>query len=232
MNITNETFQQTFIEAIRRITNNPDHICSSRIGMMREKLTFSYRVTDPTTYKFEDDKIGRIDYDYASTFYSWMISGSTDAKEAFKQYPNVAKFLDKPKNENLPANFNTFYGPRILAQLPRVKKELSEQENSRRAVISILQPSDLELLGLDESLEFPCTDNFTLNIRDGKLHGHLQMRSQNMANVLKLDMYLWGRLFNELAKELNVKVGNFDSTIVSAHVFNKDFDYLEEIGIL
>ena len=58
------------------------------------------------------------------------------------------------------------------------------------------------------------------------------MRSQNMGQVLKLDMYLWGRFLNYIASELNLRVGTFMSSIVSAHVFEKDEEYLKSLNII
>jgi thymidylate synthase len=158
-----------------------------------------------------------------------MITGCTDSSEILEKYPNISKFMEKPKSKDLPENFNTFYGPRILEQLPHIKKELTEHPDSRRAVISIIYKEDLNLLDKDESLEFPCTDSATFYIRDGKLNCHVHMRSQNMGQVIKLDMYLWGRFTCELAKDLNVNSGKFSCSIVSAHVFEKDFEYLQSL---
>jgi thymidylate synthase len=139
--------------------------------------------------------------------------------------------MEKPKSPDLPTNFNTFYGPRILQQLPHVEKELRDHPDTRRAVISILDKDDVLLLDKDESLEFPCCDSATFYIRDNKLNCHIHMRSQNMGQVLKLDMYLWGRFQNEIAEELGLPIGRFVSTVVSAHVFEKDIAYLNDLII-
>jgi thymidylate synthase len=158
-----------------------------------------------------------------------MITGCTDNDAILKEYPNIARFMEKPKSDDLPANFNTFYGPRILQQLPHIEKELKEHPDTRRAVISILDKDDVLLLDKDESLEFPCCDSATFFIREGKLNIHLHMRSQNMGQVLKLDMYLWGRFTCEFANRLNLPIGKFTSSVVSAHIFNKDKQYLQSI---
>jgi thymidylate synthase len=55
------------------------------------------------------------------------------------------------------------------------------------------------------------------------------MRSQNMGQVLKLDMYLWGRFQTQIAEELGLPTGKFTSTVVSAHVFEKDVTYLNDL---
>ena len=227
-----ETFEQAYIGNIVAITENTEYELNSRIGDCWERTRHSYEVYNMDSFKFDSEDLGRLDYDYIEKFYDWLISGSTDTEEAFKEYPNVAKFLKKPENSLLPDNFNTFYGPRIVGQREQVVNELKSNPNSRRAVISILKDSDLILLGTDEKLEFPCTDSATFFIREGKLNCHLHMRSQNMVTVVKLDMYLWARFTCEMAKELGVETGTFSSSIVSAHVFERDQEYLQSLNIL
>ena len=224
-----KTFQEAFLGINKTIIENPTYVTDSRLGYMNEIPGYSYTVEDITTYEFPNASIGRLDYNYADLFYEWMIGGCTDNSTILEQYPNTARFMEKPKSEDLPANFNTFYGPRILEQLPSVKKELIENPTTRRAVISILEKTDLQLLDKDESLEFPCCDSATFFIRDGKLNSHLHMRSQNMGQVLKLDMYLWARFTCEFAEELGLKPGTFTSSVVSAHVFKRDISYLSEL---
>jgi thymidylate synthase len=226
---TFKTFEEAFLKINKEITENPQYTTTSRIGDVSEIQGYTYRVNDLGSFVFNEKLIGRLDYDYADTFYDWMISGSSDNKAVIDKYPNVARFMEKPKSDQLPQNFNTFYGPRILDQLPYVLKELKEHPDTRRAVISILDSQDLLLLDKDESLEFPCCDSATFSIRDNKLNVHVHMRSQNMGQVLKLDMYLWGRFTCELSTELNIEPGNFTSTVVSAHVFNKDMPYLNSL---
>jgi thymidylate synthase len=221
----NKTFEEAFIDINKFIIFDPEYTTTSRIGDVNEITALTYEVEDLQSYQFKNNT-GRLDYEYADTFYRWMIEGCTDSTEILEKYPNTARFVEKPKSDLLPDNFNTFYGPRILEQLPFIVKELEEKPNTRRAVISILDKDDLILLDKNEALEFPCCDSATFFIRDGKLNIHLHMRSQNMGQVLKLDMYLWGRFTCELAERLNLQTGKFTSSVVSAHTFVKDFNYL------
>lgn len=228
-----KTFEQAFIGIVIDIIKNGSSTIPSRNGNMIEMLSYGYRVTDPSSYRFKNESIGRIPYEYAEDFYDWMMSGCTPEQTLKMQttYKTVAAFLEKPKSSELPDNFNVFYGPRILAQLPRVIKELTSNENSRRAVINILDADDLLLLDSEEdkNLEYPCCDGATVFVRNNTLCMHLHMRSNNMGNVAKLDMYLWGRFQTELAKKLCLNLGHFTSTIVFAHVFTKDIEYFEEL---
>lgn len=227
---TYNTFEEAFISISNLIIENPEFQTSSRIGEVNEITGFSYEVTDLSSYQFKTENLGRLTYDYAEKFYKWMIEGCVDHDILLKDYPGITKFLQKPRHPDLPTNFNTFYGPRILAQLPSIEKELRSSSDSRRAVISIIYPEDLQLLDKpDETLEFPCCDSATFFIREEKLHVHVHMRSQNMGQILKLDMYLWGRFACELAERLNLSIGKFSSSVVSAHVFKKDFDYIKSL---
>lgn len=222
------TFQGAFRQLNEQVLLHPEFVTDSRIGKTHETLGVLVEVTTPELgAQFTHPRISRIDYDYAQKFWEFMISGGTDAKEAFKEYPNVAKFIDKPKSDALPENFNTFYGPRIVAQLPAIIKELSTKENSRRAVIQILQEQDQILLDSDETLEYPCTDSITFSIREGYLHMHTHMRSQNVATVMQLDFFLMSKLFNHVADLLNLNVGCYTHSIVSAHIYERDFAYVE-----
>lgn len=227
--ISTASFESAFRLLNKAVLNEPDFVTDSRIGRCNEIGSVLVEVRNPLIDKavFKSPLINRIDYDYAEKFWEFMISGGTDAEEAFKEYPNVAKFVAKPKTDALPANFNTFYGPRIVAQLPALLNELKTKKNSRRVVFQILQEKDQVLLESDESLEYPCTDSITYYIRDGRLYAHTHMRSQNCAVVMQLDFYLQFKLMEYIAAECGVKLGTYCHSIVSAHVFERDFDYVK-----
>lgn len=209
--------------------DNPDFTSETRIGKARELIDCSACALSTLDYEFNDKRINRISYDYAATFWEFMISGGTDAQEAFKEYPNVAKFLTKPKSDALPANFNTFYGPRIAKQLPSILAELKRSPSTRRATMMILNENDLQLLDKDETLEFPCTISLNFQLRGGKLILSTTMRSQNIAIVLQLDIYLQCRLLHLVASELGMKPEDTEYHVHmhNGHVFERDFEYIE-----
>ena len=230
---TYKTYEEAFAKNICEVyANGTKH--SSRTYEMYEILGYSYKVDDASSYQYKKN-YGRIDYEYAKTFFEWLVAGSTPELTAkfIEKYPNVKGYLERPKSSNVPENFNAFYGPRICEQLPFVLEEL-KKENSRRAVISILKAEDNILYNANESTEteYPCCDSITFNIRDNKLYMHVHMRSQNFGQVAKLDNYLMGRLHEHIAKELHADVGYATWSIVSAHVFERDIQYFYESGIL
>lgn len=223
-----DTFEQAFIQINNLVLYSPEYVTSSRLGVCNEIQTLLVEVLEPDIAIFENEKINRIDYQYANDFWEFMISGGTDAKEAFKEYPNVAKFIEKPKSKELPKNFNTFYGPRIAAQLPVILAELSRNPDSRRCVIHILSEKDQVLLDKNETLEYPCTDSITFTIRNDKLNMHVNMRSENTAVVMQLDFFLMSKLFKHVADQLSLKTGVYSSLMVSAHIYERDFEYVKE----
>jgi hypothetical protein len=226
--IIGETFEEVFKLLNKDVITKYEFETESRIGKCREVGSILVEVLRPELGAvFNDTRINRIDYDYAEKFWEFMIAGGTDAEQAFKEYPNVAKFLAKPKTDSLPANFNTFYGPRIAAQMPALIKELKEKENSRRVVFQILQEQDQVLLDADETLEYPCTDSVTFYIRDGALYAHTHMRSQNCAVVMQLDFYLMQKFMQHIADKCGVELGTYSHSIVSAHVFERDLEYVK-----
>ena len=112
--------------------DDPDFEADTRIGKARELIDVSARSLTTLDYQFTDPRINRIGYEYAEKFWEFMISGGTDAQEALKDYPQVAKFMAKPKSDALPANFNTFYGPRIVKQYDSIVSELKRSPTTRR----------------------------------------------------------------------------------------------------
>lgn len=207
----------------------PEFVEDTRIGRAHELIDLSGRAETTLDFVFTDSRINRISYDYAETFWEFMISGGTDAQSAFKDYPNVAKFMAKPKSDALPANFNTFYGPRIAKQYDSVVAELKRSPNTRRATMMILSENDLQLLDKDETLEFPCTIAFNFLRRGGKLILSTIMRSQNLAVVFQLDIYLQIRLLHKIAGELGIDIKDteYRVTMINGHLFERDFEYVK-----
>jgi hypothetical protein len=226
--LTYPNLTSMFKDLNERALETPEYVENTRIGRAHELLDVTVRVLDTSDFLLNDPRINRISYAYAETFWEFMISGGTDAESAFKDYPGIAKFIAKPKSDTLPANFNTFYGPRIAKQLPAIMAELKRSPNTRRATMLILNENDLALLDKDETLEFPCTIAFHLTRRGGKLILSTVMRSQNLAIVLQLDIYLQMRLLHLAAAELGIDVKDteYHCHMINAHLFERDFDYV------
>jgi len=229
MEIEAPDLQTLFKRMNSAVLTMPEFVSDTRIGRAHELIDVTGRAATTLDYQFKDARINRIGYDYAEKFWEFMIAGGTDAQEAFKDYPNVAKFLTKPKSDALPANFNTFYGPRIVKQYQSIVDELKRSPTTRRATMMILDANDLQLLDKDETLEFPCTISMNFQIRGGKLILSTFMRSQNMAIVLQLDIYLQMRLLHKIAGEIGIDPVDTEYHVhmANGHLFERDFEYVK-----
>jgi len=229
-----ETFETVFKQLNFEIMDNPEYVFESRTGKTHEISNTTFEVSDPSTYHMLNPTINRISYDYAQTFYDFMMSGGgiEEAQIAFAGNKSALPFVQPPESDVLPANFNSLYGPRILKQAPAVINELASNPNSRRACVMILNSMDHALLPLDEKIEYPCCFNVTYYIRDGALHSHVDMRSENTAIVLQLDIFLQAKLLKHVLTELNtnyddnLKLGKLSFHMVSAHIYDRDFEYV------
>jgi len=229
--IKTETFEEAFKILNKEVYNNWHYLNDSRIGKTREITNIGFEVSDPSSYEFKDPRINRIKYYYANSFYEWMMEGGTTAPEGVTKHlsPEALAYVQPPASDELPENFNTLYGPRIVKQLPNVIKELKDKPNTRRAVLLVLQEEDQLLLDLDEKIEYPCCFNATDYIRHGELNAHVNMRSQNTAVVLQIDIYLHARLMQHILNELDMdlKLGKFSYHMVSAHLYDRDNEYVK-----
>lgn len=227
MNYAN--LEQLFRGLNEQALRHPEFVSDTRIGRAHELIDVTGSADSTLDFQFSDKRINRIDYGYAEKFWDFMISGGTDAQEAFKEYPNVAKFMAKPKSPELPDNFNTFYGPRIVKQYQAIVDELKRTPTTRRATMLILDADDLALLDKDETLEFPCTIAFNFMQRGGKLIMSTMMRSQNLATVFQLDIYLQVKLLHKIARELGIEPRDtvYHVHMVNGHLFERDFGYVE-----
>ena len=89
VNIRTNTFEEAFKQLNEQILLNYEFINDSRIGKTREITNIGFEVSDPSSYEFKDPRINRIKYDYADSFYNWMMEGGTTAPK------EVTKHLSK-----------------------------------------------------------------------------------------------------------------------------------------
>jgi len=79
--------------------------------------------------------------------------------------------------------------------------------------------------------DFMCTFANSFFIRDGELHSHYIMRSNDSVFGYNND-YAWAKHVQaQLAKDLNVKVGKLIWTVSNIHVYERHFDQLEALEV-
>lgn len=115
--------------------------------------------------------------------------------------------------------YNGAYGPRLANQWSYVINNLRKDPDSRQAVMTIFGARDQEKITKDVA----CTLSLQVLLRDGKLHGIVTMRSNDLWLGLPYDFYNFSQVVNFLAGVLHVEPGSMTIQAGSSHLYETDF---------
>lgn len=211
-----DNYKEAEVDLLKRIIWTPDFVTKHT----NEVLGAGFILSDP-----QNNENGRSNYKYAEEFFNWLISGEMELSEAImRMNPWVKRFVD---TAGLPPNFSASYGPKIKGQINTIMDELLKNEESRRAYLSILYPTDQVILQLDHTgvkstHEFPCTIGLHFMIREGRLQLIANMRSNNCYRVLPYDVYNFTCLQKYIANQIDIEMGAYLHQMNSAHLFSGD----------
>jgi thymidylate synthase len=149
-----------------------------------------------------------------------LCGGYTDPVELASVAPPVMRFADQ-------GQFHGAYGPRIRAQLPAAVMRLLEDNESRRAVVSVWDP--LRDLYTDDVKNYPCTTELQFLVRKDKLILHVTMRANDAWNGLAYDAFVFGQLQHTVANALGVEAGAYIHHAVSMHLYEEHWDKVDEL---
>lgn len=111
-----------------------------------------------------------------------------------------------------------FWGHRDQIQF--VIDELKRNPYSRRAVIDIRSDEDMH------NNDPACLQNLHFQIREGKLDLIAEFRSNDAVKACFMNMFALVMLQEKIANELGVKVGSYTHIAHNFHVYEKDYDTL------
>jgi thymidylate synthase len=117
------------------------------------------------------------------------------------------------------------YGPRIRAQLPRVVDHLRRDPSTRQAVLLVWDPVQDLFSG---NKDVACTLALQFVLRGERLELHTKMRSQDCWWGLAYDIFMFAELLGTVAHRLDAHVGTITHTVTSLHVYERDFDRINE----
>jgi thymidylate synthase len=143
---------------------------------------------------------------------------------------------DYPPN-GVTGSIEEAYGPRMIGtgefgryynQIERAIERLREKPDTRRAVISILEPSDLE----PEKIEAPCTTALQFIRRRDRLHMIAMMRSNDAFIGFTHDVFCFTMIQEFIARALGLQLGEYHHFATSLHLYEQDVQkvasYLDE----
>lgn len=175
----------------------------------------------------EDHIIREPSYEYIERELEWYKTMSLFVEDIPGTVPAIWKQIASEDGK-----INSNYGWCIYSsdngqQYDNVLAELKSNPDSRRATMIYNRPSmhtDFEKNGMND---FMCTFANSFFIRDGELHSHYIMRSNDSVFGYNND-YAWAKYVQkELAHDLGIEVGSLIWTASNLHVYERHFDLIQ-----
>jgi len=120
------------------------------------------------------------------------------------------------------------YGPRAARQLEAVVDELTDDPDSRRAVVLISRETDLEAARSVER-EQPCTLSWQFLLRGGRLEMVASMRSWDLVWGLSGDVPCFTVVQRALAACLGAEAGTYYHVAGSGHVYARHYGLWRDV---
>jgi len=177
----------------------------------------------------EDFIIRKPAYEYIERELEWYKSMSLYVDDIPGNTPAIWKAISS-KDGMINSNYGwCVWSKENGNQYENVLNELKSNPDSRRATMIYNRPSMHTDFNKDGMNDFMCTFANTFFIRNGELHSHYIMRSNDSVFGYNND-FAWAKhVQSELAKELNVNVGKLIWTVSNIHVYERHFNFIEEL---
>jgi|TARA_B110000908_G_C10169760_1_gene410222 thymidylate synthase len=216
------------------------------VANIRKELSFKYLAKDfvidrtgaktiemigATFIADEDYVIRKPAYKYIERELEWYKSQSLNVNDIPGETPQIWKSIASTEGM-INSNYGwCIYSKENGSQYHNVLRELKNNPNSRRATMIYNRPSMHVDMSRDGMNDFMCTYANTFYIRDGKLESHYLMRSNDAVFGYNND-YAWAKhVQNELASDLGVESGKLIWTASNFHVYERHFNFIEELFI-
>lgn len=192
-----------------------------------ESLAYRFVIENPR-HRIVSNEVHSLNLSVAAARFVWMISGNNRLADIEFYEPMVKNFSDD--GIIVPGSS---YGTRIrqahpgIDQLSGVIATLREDSNSRRAAISIYQPTDSIR---HTSNDIPCAFGMFFHAREGSLHTQLVIRSNNAIMLLPFNLFEFSLLAEMVASECGLEMGPFSHYAASMHIYEKNKDLAEKIS--
>ena len=115
-------------------------------------------------------------------------------------------------------------GTPALDQIDQAIARLRSSSSTRRATaVTWIAPVD------STKEEVPCMIVDDFKLRDGRLHLSIFFRSHDFAGAYPANLYGLARLLQYVAGEVGAQPGSISTTSASAHIYEHDWDWIEEM---
>ena len=220
------TFDRLYLDTVGRIYREGETVQSERTGI-------STRAVPGVTYDIEPSRgfplltVRKMFPKFFCAETVWFIAGHKHAGFLQQFTKGWDSFLEDD------GTIETAYGYRWRHhfgrdQLIDLVEHLREEPSSRQGVVMMWDPAS-DGLRAPKKKNVPCPFTWTANIIGGKLNLHMIMRSNDMVLGNPNDTADFALLQAMLAQELNVAVGKLTISISHAHIYENQFQAVEDI---
>lgn len=109
-------------------------------------------------------------------------------------------------------------------QVDRVLYDLKHNPNSRRIMTNIYNHADLSEMHL-----YPCAYSMTFSVKDGRLNGILNQRSNDFLTANNWNVVQYAMLVYIFAQVSGLKPGELVHVIADAHIYDRHVPIVEEL---
>lgn len=186
-----------------------------------------------STFLVDEDYIVRkTNQEYFTRELEWYKSQSLYVKDIPGKVPVIWENVSSKVNDI--GKINSNYGYLVwskdnFSQYDNTLKELKKNPDSRRAIMIYNRPSMHYEYNKDGMSDFVCTLANQFFIRNNKLVMHVTMRSNDAVFGFGNDRPFFQYVQSELAKDLEIEVGDYIHTAGSLHVYEQHFKHLDEL---
>lgn len=156
----------------------------------------------------------------------WVLAGRDDLDFLSFYLPRAEEFSDDGKT------WRAAYGPRIrnwggnVDQVASVVDRLSEDSNTKRAVISIFDPSS----DFGSTKDVPCNNWLQFIQRDGRLDLHVTVRANDAIwGFSGINFFEWSVLHEIVSRSLGWEMGTLSWYVGTFHVYERHYGVAEKL---
>ncbi|XOB40474.1 MAG: thymidylate synthase [Candidatus Nealsonbacteria bacterium] len=130
-----------------------------------------------------------------------------------------------------PGEWGWSYGQRLFGdsnyfnQIEFIVNKLKRKPETKSATVTCLFPKE----DFQKGAHIPCICLLDFKIRDNRLNMSVCLRSQDIAKKMYGDALALGKLMEKVANELDVLTGNLKLYIMSAHIYENEFEKMRKI---
>jgi thymidylate synthase len=200
--------------AMRRILEEGHHVAPR--GQPTKELLHEQLLTVDLTRAVVTSPARKLSSQFMAADALWICDGRRDLAALTPYAPSMSRFSDDG------VTLYGAYGPRIASQLEHVVTALTQDRDTRQAVLTIWERNP------PPSKDLPCTVAMSFSIRKDRLFQHVYMRSSDVWLGVPYDMFSFSCvgllvtcLHNRVA-QVPVRPGHLTISMTSSHLYLKN----------